>query len=150
MVRARLTVAANGKSLRLDLYRPDEWSTNPGKQFPLMVMIHGGSFRSGGKRADNLVTYATEYAERGWIVASISYRLTGDDPIPSTRMQNLYERIGGDFASLYNRTVIAAIEDMLVAVEYLQQRDDIYAPWTTVWGYSAGGIARTQCCLYSG
>ena len=128
------------KELRLDIYKPDEWSPNPGKRFPLLVMLHGGGFSSGGKRADNIVGYATEYAQRGWIVAAITYRLTGDDPIPSARMQTLYDHVGQGSISLYNRTVIAAIEDMLVAVEFLQQRDDIYAPWTTVWGYSAGGI----------
>ncbi|NND54438.1 MAG: carboxylesterase family protein [Gammaproteobacteria bacterium] len=128
------------QDLTLDLYRPDEWSSNPNKKFPLLLMIHGGGFTRGSKENANLVGYALEYAQRGWLVAAINYRLVDDDPVPSSRMQSLYEHVGNGDISLYNRTVVAAIDDTLTAIEFLQMRNDVYTPWTSVWGISAGGV----------
>jgi acetyl esterase/lipase len=66
-----------GKSLQLDLYRPREVS---GK-VPLLVFIHGGSWKW-GKRADYLV-YLVDFAKRGYITATVSYRLLNDGPYPN-------------------------------------------------------------------
>ncbi|MBG0857990.1 MAG: alpha/beta hydrolase [Bacteroidales bacterium] len=66
-----------GKSLQLDIYRPK----NRTDQLPLLVFIHGGSWR-GGKRSDYQV-YLVDFAEKGYITATISYRLLRDGPYPA-------------------------------------------------------------------
>lgn len=67
----------NGKSLQLDIYRPE----NIDKPLPLLVFIHGGSWKS-GKRSDYLV-YLLSYANKGYITATVSYRLLRDGPYPA-------------------------------------------------------------------
>lgn len=67
----------DGKSLQLDIYK-QKGLINPA---PLLVFIHGGSWK-GGKRSDYLV-YLTAFAERGFVTATVSYRLLGDGPYPA-------------------------------------------------------------------
>lgn len=67
----------NGKSLQLDIFRPNN-ITEPA---PLIIFIHGGSWK-GGKRSDYLV-YLVAFAKRGYITATVSYRLLGDAPYPA-------------------------------------------------------------------
>ena len=67
----------NGKSLQLDIYIPK----NIVKPAPLLVFIHGGGWR-GGQRADYLV-YLVAFAKKGYITATVSYRLLKDGPYPA-------------------------------------------------------------------
>lgn len=67
----------NGKSLQLDIYRPK----NIVKPAPLLVFIHGGSW-SHGKRSDYLV-YLLAFAKKGYMTATVSYRLLKDGPYPA-------------------------------------------------------------------
>jgi acetyl esterase/lipase len=67
----------NGTSLQLDIYKPK----NTGKPAPLLVFIHGGGWRS-GQRSDYLV-YLVAFAKRGYITATVSYRLLKDGPYPA-------------------------------------------------------------------
>lgn len=124
--------------LLLDLYIPDEMTVADRKQFPLLVMIHGGFFQFGSKTNAEILQVAGEYASRGWIVASINYRLLGDNPVPSSQVQALLDAIGGAGAPPLEVTAVAAIDDLISALDFLQARDDVYAPWTTLWGFSAG------------
>ena len=66
----------DGKSLQLNIYKPK----NLTKPAPLLVFIHGGAWRS-GKRTDYLV-YTVAFAKRGYITATVSYRLLKDGPYP--------------------------------------------------------------------
>jgi len=67
----------NGKSLQLDIYRPK----NLNKAVPLLVFIHGGGWR-GGVRSDYLV-YLVAFAKKGYMTATVSYRLLKDGPYPA-------------------------------------------------------------------
>ncbi|HOO98952.1 MAG TPA: alpha/beta hydrolase [Bacteroidales bacterium] len=67
----------DGKSLQLDIYRPK----NINRPLPLLVFIHGGSWKS-GKRSDYLV-YLVDFAKRGYVTATVSYRLLKDGPYPA-------------------------------------------------------------------
>jgi len=67
----------NGKSLQLDIYIPK----NIVKPAPLLVFIHGGGWR-GGERVDYLV-YLVAFAKKGYITATVSYRLLKDGPYPA-------------------------------------------------------------------
>lgn len=65
------------KPLLLDLYRPKALDrTGPG-----LVFIHGGGWR-GGKRSDYHY-YGVKFAERGYVLATITYRLSGEAPFPA-------------------------------------------------------------------
>jgi acetyl esterase/lipase len=68
---------AGGKSLQLDLYRP----RNLSGPAPLLVFIHGGGW-SGGDRKDYLV-YLLSFARKGYVTATISYRLLKDGTYPA-------------------------------------------------------------------
>lgn len=67
----------NGKSLQLDIYKPK----NLDKPAPLLVFIHGGGWK-GGNRSDYLI-YLIDFAKRGYITATVSYRLLKDGPYPA-------------------------------------------------------------------
>ncbi|MEM9256343.1 MAG: alpha/beta hydrolase [Pseudomonadota bacterium] len=127
--------------LKLDLYIPEVTPpVDAFSQFPLMLMIHGGGFSGGSKSSNRFLQHGAAYAERGWIVASIDYRLMRDDPIPSVRVQALFEHLGGSAAPLQLRTAAAAVDDTLTALDFLHARRDVYAPWTVLFGSSAGAV----------
>jgi len=67
----------NGKSLQMDFYRPKSGDS----PLPLLVFIHGGGWRS-GERSDYLV-YLVDFAEKGYMTATISYRLVKDSIYPA-------------------------------------------------------------------
>ena len=136
--------AVNGgstlKDLKLDLYIPDIPAPPVGtNQMPVMLMIHGGAFIAGDKTDASVVAAAQEYAQRGWLVASINYRLILDNAVPSSRVQALYNYVGGASATARDRTAVAAIDDTLTALYFVQARTDVNKNWTTVMGFSAGG-----------
>ncbi|MFA5132067.1 MAG: alpha/beta hydrolase [Candidatus Paceibacterota bacterium] len=87
----------NGQSLQLDMYIPQKKSI---KLAPLLIFVHGGGW-SGGKRSDYLV-YLLSFAKKGYITATISYRLDADTPYP------------------------AAIEDVNDAVTWLSSHSETY------------------------
>ncbi len=68
---------AGDRPLLLDLYSPE----NVDKPLPAIVFIHGGSWR-GGKKEDYR-PYAMHFAQRGYICASVQYRLSGEAPYPA-------------------------------------------------------------------
>ena len=100
----------NGAALTLDLYCPEKVS-GPA---PVIVWIHGGAWRRGGKRKCPAVALVPD----GYAVASIDYRLSSTAPFP------------------------AQIEDCKAAVRWLRANAAKYnldADRIGVWGMSAGG-----------
>ena len=66
-----------GRELKLDLARPK----SGGGPFPAVVCIHGGGFRAGNRESyDNLIV---RLAERGYVAATVSYRLAPEFPFPA-------------------------------------------------------------------
>ena len=101
---------AGAKDLLLDLYLP-EGAPRP---LPLVVWIHGGGWRNGAKEQ----TPARRLVERGYAVASINYRLSGEAIFP------------------------AQIHDCKAAVRWLRANAAKYgldAGRVAAWGSSAGG-----------
>lgn len=78
--RMYLDVPYDSKSPRqcFDLYLPDE-GDGP---FPLLIHIHGGGFAFGDKRDDHMDAYLTGI-KRGYAVASIEYRVSGEAKFPA-------------------------------------------------------------------
>jgi acetyl esterase/lipase len=116
------------RPLRLDLYRPNA----RGAARPLVVYVHGGGWRSGHTRhagafADWPAVLAS-VARRGYVVASIEYRLSGEARFP------------------------AALEDVKAAVRWLRSRAGEFGidrNRVVIWGGSAGGhlaaLAAASC-----
>jgi len=101
--------------LLLDLAIPDTGTDGPR---PLFVHIHGGSFQTGNRASQFNV------AERGWVAASIDYRLAGDEPLPGPRVKPFFDAVGGESSSARDRSVVASMEDTLTALDYLLSRAD--------------------------
>lgn len=68
----------DGQPQLLDLYQP-----NSAGKHPLVVHIHGGSWTSGQKNADDMAEYLGRLATAGFAVASINYRLAPAKTYPA-------------------------------------------------------------------
>jgi acetyl esterase/lipase len=64
-------------SLQLDIYKRKDLV----EPAPVLIFIHGGAWRS-GKRSDYL-PYLIDYAKKGYVTATISYRLVKQAPFPA-------------------------------------------------------------------
>jgi hypothetical protein len=82
--------------LKLDVYYP---KTDLFKGRPLVMLIHGGAFYIGSKESACEVALATSLAKRGYLVASIDYRL-GFKLMPSDIELGAYRAIQDANAAL--------------------------------------------------
>lgn len=64
-------------SLQLDLYSPKE----PTKDVPGLIFVHGGGWKKGHR--NDYRYYCIKFAEQGYVVATISYRLRDVAPFPA-------------------------------------------------------------------
>jgi para-nitrobenzyl esterase len=60
-------------TLKLDVYSPP--ATDKVKSRPAIVWVHGGSFSGGNKTSPELVDESNTFAKKGFVNASIDYRL---------------------------------------------------------------------------
>lgn len=127
--------------LLLDVYHPP----NQGKKYPLMIHIHGGSFTSGSK-SDGYMKSASEFwAQHGFVVASIDYRLAGDSPVVSREMEPVYEYVVENLSEVLKsdqqaQAATCAVEDTLAAYNYLKGLEYVDGDVVVMNGYSAGAI----------
>lgn len=63
-----------GKALKLDLIQPKNDTCKTLR--PLLIFMHGGSFQNGIRNKTDVLNYCKAWAKRGYVVATISYRLT--------------------------------------------------------------------------
>ncbi len=115
------------ETLLLDLYEP---IGDRAQRRPVIVLAHGGGFIVGSKSDPDYVQIAEAFARRGYVAASIDYRLARP-PL----QQNLPQ------------TIIDASHDLKAAVRWLrahagQQRIDVDR--IVGFGGSAGGILSLQ------
>lgn len=124
-------VPSAGASQRLDLYLPPHIAD--GRAAPLLVFIHGGGWSAGHPRA--LGTFAdfpqvlARFAARGYAVASLGYRRSGEAPFP------------------------AALEDIHAALAWLRADAGFYAidpNRIALWGASAGAHLAALAALNGG
>ena len=119
------------KPLLLDLYEP------VGRDVPVrrpgVVLLHGGGWTRGDKRGpepySNMTELCRELASRGYVCASINYRLVADDP-------------PGAAATPLDRTIQASVEDARNAVEWMVANAARYGAdpaRIVIGGSSAGG-----------
>ena len=125
------TILGTNETLMLDVYSPRDASAQ--KKYPLLVMVHGGSFITGSK--ESIGDLCSALAEKGMIVASIDYRLGWD--ARGTADCN------GDTASL-NEAAYRAMQDLNASLRFLTANADKYFvdnDWIFTGGASAGAVA---------
>lgn len=113
----------------IDIYQPHGDATTNRRA---ILIIHGGSFY-GGSRQDGFISYlCTEFAKRGYVTASIDYRLVPLQSITSLSDSNTAYPF-----------VIKAIADGKAAVRFLKKNAATYgidSSWVAIGGESAGAI----------
>ncbi|MFN8038373.1 MAG: alpha/beta hydrolase [Acidimicrobiales bacterium] len=110
--KADVAYASTSSSQVLDLWLPP----NASGPVPLVIFIHGGAFKGGDKAMEAGNVQAL--LDRGYAVASVNYRLSGEAPFP------------------------AAVQDVKAAVRYLRANATTYGinpDQIVAWGESAGG-----------
>lgn len=121
--RASWLAKSKDLDLDMDLYLP---VTPDSLRRPLVLLIHGGAFYNGDKQALGFPEMGRHFAERGFVVASINYRL-GFWP----------------FSQSVDRAGYRSLQDANAAVRFLVGRADEYGIDTDnifALGTSAGGI----------
>ena len=120
---------SNGSQiLEMDIYTP-RGDTETDR--PVLILAFGGGFTTGFRRDPLISTIAIDFAQRGFVTASIDYRLFEQTPTTEDEA---------------NIAIIEAMHDMKAAVRFLRedaQGPDIYgtrADTVYVGGVSAGAI----------
>lgn len=127
------TIAGSQKNLFMDIYTP------PAEFFfdrPLIILEHGGSFLTGDRK--QLRQLCLEYASRGYVAATIDYRL--------------FDAFGLEIdSSLAFDAAIKATMDFKAAIRWFKENADgaddygIDTNLIFIGGVSAGAIAADHC-----
>ncbi len=109
------------RPLVLDLYLPPKTLARPPAGFPLVVYIHGGAWLAGDRHLNrpfvDFPNVLARLSARGYVVASVEYRLSGEAPFP------------------------AQIQDLKTAIRWIRSRAPDYGvdpSRAMTWGVSAG------------
>ena len=131
--------------LKMDIYQPDQ-AVDPLEKRPLIVMTHGGSFAVGNK--SGMAYYAMEMAQRGFVTASINYRLGWNCDVINELPCNSCTNQSGKL----NEAVYRAVQDNRAAIRYLVHNAEdlgIDTSFIFVQGESAGSITSLSSAFWS-
>ncbi|MFO7722750.1 MAG: alpha/beta hydrolase [Bacteroidales bacterium] len=112
--------------VNMDIYEPVGDTV---RERPLILLIHGGAFVVGDKRDSLQIRLATYFAQCGYVVASINYRMG-------------YPFVPGVYAQL-ERGIYRAVQDVRAALRFLSENKTTYRinpDMVFVAGNSAGGF----------
>ncbi|MBU1012815.1 MAG: carboxylesterase family protein [Bacteroidetes bacterium] len=115
-------------NLRMDIYQPLE---DTATKRPAIIFVHSGAFLLGNKYHDDMMAFCDTFALRGYVTASIDYRLG----------MNIL-----DDAST-TRAVYRGLQDGRAAVRFLRANASTYGIDSTrvyMLGSSAGGFIALQ------
>jgi len=118
------------QQLTLDVYKP---ANAEGKKFPVVFLIHGGSFRGGSK--NGLAATCSAIANNGYVVIPVNYRLGWG--FMSKQNANC------DDSTLLKQAIYRSVQDAHSAMRFAAQHADEYnidKDWFFVGGRSAGAI----------
>jgi acetyl esterase/lipase len=122
--------------LALDVYRPVRGKA----PLPVVVLVHGGGFVSGG-RAD-MQPLAEAMAERGYVAVSIDYRLTTGSWFPAERLDDPALAVAAADARTDAQAAVAWVRanaaDLRVDAEHV-----------AIVGWSAGGITAIEVASHA-
>jgi para-nitrobenzyl esterase len=100
---SNIDVNGNTVNLTMDIYLP---KADTATIRPLIVWVHGGSFVSGTKNDGDVTSLCNHFAKRGYVCASINYRL--GIPLPP-------DQTGA------TRAVFRAVQDMKAAIRFFRK-----------------------------
>ena len=116
---------------QFDLYTPtNDSSTN---QRPLIIWLHGGGFKFGSKNAKEIKIWGNEFAQHGYVVAALNYRLSKKHPV--RKFKDLVE-------ACYDN-----VEDIQTAIAYFKtnaSKFNIDPNKIILGGNSAGAVIALQ------
>ena len=121
----------------MDIYQPSNDTTT---DRPLLIFAHGGTYVAGNKNNPTMVSLCEAFAKRGYVTASIQYRLTS---ALNLILPNAYD--------IFSQTVLNAVSDMKAAVRFF--RKDFFENGNTyginpnqifVGGNSAGAVTAAH------
>lgn len=124
--------------LLLDLYAPD----NDVENRPVIMFIHGGSFKGGSRKKKDIVAMANYFASRGWVFVSIDYRTSSVLGTNYTGVAPQKWRDAHNDNAQIN-AIYTAQRDAKAAVRWIVANADTYhinTDYITVGGGSAGAI----------
>jgi hypothetical protein len=131
-------------TLHLDIYEPACDDITHSSRRPLILIIHGGAFLSGNKAEPGIKYLCREFAKRGYLAASINYRLgfIADDNAWNCNYPN-YACIFAHDTAEWIRAYYRGIQDAKGALRYLINRHAEYRIDTQnifLAGESAGAL----------
>jgi len=131
------TVVGTLIDLKMDIYEP--WQDTSTLR-PVIFIVHGGGFTSGSKSDEHFVGLSKDYAQKGYLVVSIDYRLYDLTHTPdSFLLKDAVVRGMGDLKAAMRYLV----EDAVVEKQYKADTANLY-----LCGASAGAlIANTTAYL---
>lgn len=137
-------IMADGKTtqtLTLDIYYPPNMLA--GKKYPMVMMMHGGTFFSGSK--ENMAGICKQMADSGFVAVTINYR----------KGWNVASAIGGCQTIDVNSLTMAnyrAFQDGHAALRFLTENAAKYhidSNWLFVGGASAGGVMALNIAYFN-
>jgi hypothetical protein len=131
-------------TLKMDIYTPYCDDKSHIATRPLLLVIHGGAFLAGDKGESNITSICKQFAKRGYVTASINYRLgfISDKLAWNCNYPNYSCVFATDSAEWY-RAYFRAIQDGKGALRYLINRHKLYRIDTSnvfLAGESAGAF----------
>lgn len=121
------------QDLYMDIYEP---AGDVEIDRPMVVLIHGGAFMMGSKNNPNVEFLCCELAMRGYVTASIQYRLG----------------IGNGSFYEFGKAILRAVQDAKASVRYLKANKATYLideDRIAVGGFSAGGVTSLNYAYWS-
>jgi para-nitrobenzyl esterase len=125
---SNITNGGDSFTLDMDIYEP---TGDNETARPLIIWAHGGSFISGSKTDNDVVTLADRFVKKGYVFASINYRLGINWPFNQNNA---------------TKAVVRAVQDMKASIRFFYEdraTTDTYKIDTTkiyIGGTSAGAI----------
>lgn len=129
----------NGENLDMDIYS-SHYDTETDR--PLILYIHGGGFRGGERNSEKIQEFCTNLAGYGYVVISMSYRLTRKDKETG---------FGCDCPEIEKRSTFqAAVEDVQDATYYLIENRDLlgFNPQKIILAGSSAGAETALNTAY--
>lgn len=124
------TAGGSNINLSMDIYQPEGDTV---ENRPVVILAFGGSFIGGSRTSSELVYIATELAKKGYVCASIDYRLA------NSALDLVQEQV-------LVKTVFRAVQDGKAAIRFFRKDAEttntykINPDQIFVGGTSAGGI----------
>ena len=107
------TISSKQQDLCLDLYIPENDNVT---RHPLFVLLHGGAYFVGDKGTKNMRGWCEHFAQCGYVVASVNYRM-GFSISKSSIQQCGYQAIQDAHAAL--RYLVAHAEEYQIDPDYI-------------------------------